>query len=150
MTLLTMKGISITKSKALELGHFILTYVRNELSVETYNMSWHIAISNNEQNVHQKPSDAKQNHWTRESRCEATSNLHVHFSQTWYKSFSRQDWFGGHRQKFSFYNYRDYSSERKTDRRYLTRYLRLARLSVNAFRCENKNGLKDGLNTGLT
>lgn len=39
MSLLTMKGISITKSKALELGHFILTYVRNELSVETYNMS---------------------------------------------------------------------------------------------------------------
>ena len=27
MTLLTMKGISITKSKALELGHFILTYI---------------------------------------------------------------------------------------------------------------------------
>ena len=39
MTLLTMKSISITISKALELGHVILTYVCNELSVETYNMS---------------------------------------------------------------------------------------------------------------
>ena len=47
---------------------------------------------------------------------------------------------------FSFYRYRDYSSEKKSDKRYRTRYLRLVRLSVNAFRCKNnRNGLKDGL-----
>ena len=43
---------------------------------------------------------------------------------------------------FSFYRYRDYSSEKKSDKR----YIRLVRLSVNAFRCKNnRNGLKDGL-----
>ena len=36
--------------------------------------------------------------------------------------------------------------KKKSDKRYRTRYLRLVRLSVNAFRCENnRNGLKDGL-----
>ena len=41
--------------------------------------SWHIATSDNERNVHQEPSDAKQNHSPRQSHCVATSFLHVHF-----------------------------------------------------------------------